>query len=271
MTIGTPGSVSIAEIEDARAAIAGSVRQTPLWPSRTLSDLVGVPVSLKCEQMQLTGSFKARGAMNFVRQLGPSMTGLVAASAGNHAQGVALAGTARGLPVTVVMPAAAPLAKVMAARAYGARVILQGASLEDARTEALQIASREGRLYVPPFDDDAVIAGQGTIGLEILEQHPDVQEVLVPAGGGGLLSGIATAIKARRPGVRVVGVQAAAMNGICRSLESGTASTAPSRRTIADGVAVAGPSERTFAIIRDNVDEVVSCSEEAIAHAIVLL
>jgi threonine dehydratase len=249
------------------------VRLTPLWPSATLEHQLGVPVFLKCEQMQRTGSFKIRGATNFVRLLaeGGHKGGLVAASAGNHAQGVALAGSERGIDVTVVMPASAPLAKVVAARGYGARVVLHGTSLEEARAEAQAIAAREGRLYVPPFDDDHVIAGQGTVGLEILDQAPDVEEILVPAGGGGLLAGIAVAVKARRPDVRVIGVQASAMDGICQSFSAHrVVHTAPAR-TIADGVAVDGPSERTFALIERYVDEMVSVSDEAIAHAIVLL
>jgi threonine dehydratase len=265
--------VTLAAIIEAREAIASSIHETPTWPSRMLSELTGVPVFLKCEQLQRAGSFKIRGATNFVRQLSTAdaARGLVAASAGNHAQGIALAGRSRGIHVTVVMPAAAPLAKVNATKGYGAKVILHGASLEEARGEARAVAEREGRIYVPPFDDDAIIAGQGTVGLEILEQVPDVEEVLVPAGGGGLLGGIAVAITAKRPGVRVIGVQAAAMNGIVRSRAAGRALQMAHARTIADGVAVAGPSDRTFALIEQYVDDLVVCSEEAIAHAMVLL
>lgn len=266
-------AVSLASIRAARAAIEPNIRVTPVWPSATLERIAGVPVSLKCEQMQLTGSFKIRGAANYVSRLPAEARerGLVAASAGNHAQGVALAGSNAGIDVTVVMPASAPLAKVSAARGYGARVVLHGASLEAARGRAVAIAEREGRLYVPPFDDDAIISGQGTVGLEILEQAPDVEEVLVPTGGGGLLAGVATAIKEQRPGVRVVGVQAAAMDGVVQSLAARRPVTAPSARTIADGVAVAGPSARTFALIERYVDDVVAVTDEAIAHAIVLL
>ncbi len=268
----TPG-VTLAGIEAARTAIAGSVRLTPLWPSLRLERIAGVPVRLKCEQNQVTGSFKIRGATNFVRKLSMADRGrgLVAASAGNHAQGVAVAGTNAGVAVTVVMPVTAPLAKVGAARDYGAKVVLHGSSLEEARREAFAIAEREGQVYVPPFDDDAVIEGQGTAGLEILEQWPDVEEILVPAGGGGLLAGIAVAAKGRKPGVRVVGVQAGAMDGICRSFEKHHVIATAPERTIADGVAVAGPSPRTFALIEKYVDDMVSCSEAAIAHAIVLL
>lgn len=267
-----PG-VSIEQIEEARAAIASSIRETPLWPSLTLGAITGAPVWLKCENLQLTGSFKIRGATNYVRLLSDdeARQGLVAASAGNHAQGVALAARNRGIDAVVVMPTSAPLAKVNACREYGARVVLHGASLEEARGEANRIAEQDGRRYVPPFDDDAVIAGQGTIGLELLDQYGDFDEVIVPAGGGGLIAGIATAIKARRPGVRIIGVQSAAMDGLCQSFQQHHLVTTPAARTIADGVAVAGPSERTLAIIKRHVDEVVSVSDEAIAHAIVML
>jgi threonine dehydratase len=270
---GTVPSVSLADIRRAREAIAGSIRLTPVWPSLTLEALLGVPVLLKCEHMQRTGSFKIRGAANFVHGLSSEdrRRGLVAASAGNHAQGVALAGSEAGISTRVVMPSTAPLAKVSAARAYGAEVVLAGTSLEDARAAALRIAAEDGRVYVPPFDDDAVIAGQGTVGLEILEQAPEAAEILVPAGGGGLLAGVAVAVKSLRPGVRVLGVQAAAMDGIARSVVSHRLVTAPSRRTIADGVAVSGPSARTFALVERYVDGVVSCSDEAIARAILLM
>lgn len=269
----TPEAASQATIADARTALAPQVRLTPLWPLTVPAPGLDVPLLLKCENLQLTGSFKVRGALNFVRQLDDAAAarGLIAMSAGNHAQGVALAGAARGIPVTIVMPESAPLAKVNATRALGARVVIHGAALDDARAEAQAIAAREGRIFVPPFDDGAVIAGQGTVGLELLDQAPDVEEVLVPAGGGGLLAGIAVAVKSLRPDVRVVGVQSAAMDGVRRSFAAGRVVTTPPARTIADGVAVAGPSERTFALIQRHVDEVIAVPDEAIAHAIVLL
>jgi len=265
--------VSLELILEARAALTGQYRVTPMWPLTVLEQQLGVPILLKCEHMQRTGSFKIRGALNFVRGLDDTQAkrGLIAASAGNHAQGVALAGTTRGISVTVVMPVSAPLAKVTAAKGFGAKVLLHGNSLEEARGEAMAIAEREGRIYVPPFDDDAIIAGQGIAGLEILEQAPEVEEILVPAGGGGLLAGIATAVKTSRPDIRVVGVQAAAMDGIVQSLDGHRPITTPPVRTIADGVAVAGPSNRTFELIERYVDDVVSVTDEAIAHAIVLL
>ena len=232
----------------------------------------GVPVTLKCEHMQRAGSFKIRGALNFVRLLDRSQVrGLVTASAGNHAQGVALAGSAASLPVTVVMPVFAPLAKITATQGYGAKVELRGNSLEEARAEALSIAAKDGLIYVPPFDDDAIIAGQGTLGLEVLEQVPDLREILVPTGGGGLLAGVAVAVKSLRPEVKVIGVQASAMDGVCRSFRAHQVETSTPRRTIADGVAVAGPSARTFALIERYVDDMVSCTDDQIAHAMLLL
>ncbi len=265
--------VTLQSIREAREAIRGLVRVTPLMPTETLSGLAGVETLLKCEQFQRTGSFKARGAANFVHLLSSERApgGLVAASAGNHAQGIALAGARKGISVTVVMPVIAPLAKVNAARGYGATVVLAGLSLDEARKEAMAIAEREGRLYVPPFDDDAIIAGQGTVGLEILEQAPDVREVLVPAGGGGLLAGVALAIKESGADVRVVGVQSAVMDGIVQSLAAGRPTPVPPNRTIADGVAVAAPSQRTLDIISRYVDEVIAVPDEAIARAIVML
>jgi threonine dehydratase len=244
-----------------------------VWPSLTLGRIAGVPVSLKCEQMQLTGSFKIRGAVNFMASLSAAerQSGVVAASAGNHAQGVALAGRNLGVDVTVVMPQTAPLAKVAGARGYGARVVLAGRSLEEARDEAERIVDLEGRIYVPPFDDDRVIAGQGTIGLELLRQAPEAEEFLVPAGGGGLISGIALAIKASRPKIRIIGVQTEAMDGVRQSFFAHARVETPHRDTIADGVAVGGPSDRTLEIIERCVDDVVCVSDEAIARAIVLL
>ncbi|MFN0148242.1 MAG: pyridoxal-phosphate dependent enzyme [Dehalococcoidia bacterium] len=169
------------------------------------------------------------------------------------------------------MPVFAPLAKVTAAEGYGARVILKGNSLEEARAEAMAIAAAEGSVHVPPFDDDRIIAGQGTLGLELLDQEPDLAEVLIPAGGGGLLGGVALALKESNPRIRVIGVQSAAMDGIVRSRLAGRPAAAPPLRTIADGVAVAGPSERTFALVQRYVDDVVSVPDDAVARAIVLL
>jgi threonine dehydratase len=267
-----PG-VTIEAIREAAGALRGQVRETPVWPLHVPTPGPDIDVLLKCEHLQLTGSFKVRGALNFVRQLSESdaRRGLVAMSAGNHAQGVALAARSRAIDATIVVPTSAPLAKITATRALGARVLIAGASLEEARNEAFAIAEREGRIFVPPFDNDAIIAGQGTVGLEIAQQAPEASEVLVPAGGGGLLSGIALALKAVNPGIRVIGVQTSAMDGIVQSFSAHSVRSVASHRTIADGVAVAGPSERTLALISRHVDEMVSVPDEAIAHAIVHL
>lgn len=262
------------EIRAARERIAGRVRFTPMQPSTLQERLAGAPVFLKCENLQRTGSFKLRGAMNMLATLPQDASargGVVAASAGNHAQGVAFAASEFGLPATVVMPRAAPLAKQRATRDYGAEVLLHGDSLAEAIAKAEEIAAERGATFVPPFDHPLIVAGQGTLGLEILDQVPDVETVLVPAGGGGLLAGVAAAVKHARPEVRVIGVQTAAMPGIVRSLEDGVPRALEARRTIADGVAVAGPSELTLDLIRRYVDDVVTVSEERIAEAIVLL
>lgn len=265
--------VTLRAIQEAREALAGVARLTPVWPSLSLEEETGAPVLLKCEQMQRSGSFKVRGALNFVHHLAADerQRGIVAASAGNHAQGIALAGGRRGISVLVVMPQTTPLSKVSATRRYGAEVVLHGSSLAEAQNHALELAASSGAVYASPFDDDAVIAGQGTVGLEILEQVPDVAEILVPAGGGGLLGGIACAVKSLRPDVRVIGVQSAAMDGIVRSRALGEPVSTAARRTVADGVAVPGPSARTYALVQRYVDDVVSCTEEQIVHALLFL
>ena len=264
-------SVTPGEIEAARDRIAEFVRLTPTVASQTLTERVGAPVTLKLENLQRTGSFKVRGANNVLASLESPPAGVIAASAGNHAQAVALAASQRGIAATVVMPAGAPAAKQQACRSYGATVELVEGSLAAAQTHA-RAATEERRLfYIPPYDAPAIVAGQGTLGLELLEQAPDLGTVLVPAGGGGLLAGVAVAIKSRRPDARVIGVQASAMNGIVESLNATTPVAVLPRHTIADGVAVAGPSELTLGLIREYVDDVIDVSEEAIARAIVFL
>ena len=264
-------SVTPGEIEAARDRIAEFVRLTPTVASQTLTERVGAPVTLKLENLQRTGSFKVRGANNVLASLESPPAGVIAASAGNHAQAVALAASQRGIAATVVMPAGAPAAKQQACRSYGATIELVEGSLAAAQTHA-RAATEERRLfYIPPYDAPAIVAGQGTLGLELLEQAPDLGTVLVPAGGGGLLAGVAVAIKSRRPDARVIGVQASAMNGIVESLNATTPVAVLPRHTIADGVAVAGPSELTLGLIREYVDDVIDVSEEAIARAIVFL
>ena len=233
--------VTLADIEGAREVIADVALRTPMEGARWLSDLVDGPVSLKCENLQRTGSFKIRGAYLRISRLSAEerANGVVAASAGNHAQGVALAATTLGIRSTVFMPEGAPIPKEKATRAYGADVRFHGRYLEDALVEARRFAAETGAVLIHPFDHADVVAGQGTAGLEILEQRPDVKTVIVPTGGGGLLAGIAIAIKASRPDVRVIGVQAEGAAAFPGSLRQGAPVPLASMTTMADGIAVA--------------------------------
>lgn len=263
-------SVTLADIEAARRRCAAIVRDTPLWPSIALTERLGVPVVLKCENMQRTGSFKIRGATNMIALRSDGAAGIVAASAGNHAQGVALAASEAGLPATVFMPSTAPLAKQQATTAYGAAIELVDGPLSECQERAIARADDQGLLYVPPYDATEVVAGQGTLGLEVAEGCAELDTVLVPAGGGGLLAGVAVAVKALHPRARVIGVQSAAMPGIVESRRIGSARAVEAVQTIADGAAVAGPSPLTFELIERYVADVITVSEEAIARAIVL-
>ena len=263
--------VTIEAIEAARERVRKFVRITPTIASQALTDRAGAPVTLKLENLQRTGSFKVRGANNMLASLDVLPPGVVTASAGNHAQAVALAATQRGIASTVVMPVSAPAAKQQACRGYGATVELIEGSLAACQTRARELAAERGLLYIPPYDAPEIIAGQGTLGLELLEQEPEIGTILVPAGGGGLLAGVAIAVKSQRPDVRVIGVQSTAMNGIVASLGAGAPVAMLPRDTIADGVAVAGPSELTLRLIERYVDDVVDVDEESIARAIVFL
>lgn len=264
-------TVTAADIEAARTRISEFVRLTPTIPSQALFDRTGLPVTLKLENLQRTGSFKVRGANNVLASFAEAPNGVIAASAGNHAQAVALAAQQRGIPATVVMPQTAPAAKQQACRGYGAKIELVEGSLATAQARARDLAEERGLFYIPPYDAAAVVAGQGTLGLEVVEQVPDLETVIVPAGGGGLLAGVAIAVKSQRPQARVIGVQTSAMNGIVESLRAETPVLVVPRHTIADGVAVAGPSELTLGLIREYVDDVVDVSEESIAQAVVFL
>jgi threonine dehydratase len=263
-------------LDDIRAAaqnLRGVAHRTPVERSETFSQWAGCDVFLKFENQQRTGSFKIRGAYTKLRSLTDEQraAGVIAPSAGNHAQAVAFAARSAGVPATVYMPGAASLAKVGATEGYGARVELVGDSVDDAVAAAQQEAARNGVTLVHPFDDPAVITGQGTVGLEILEDVPDVDTVVVPLGGGGLLSGIACAIKAQRPQVRVVGVEAAGCAPYVSSLEKGEIEPVHQTTTIADGIAVKRPGELTFALIRELVDDVVTVTDAEIGQAIVHL
>ena len=221
----------------------------------------------------MTGSFKERGAANRLLQLSADERGrgVVTASAGNHGLAVALHAARLGVPATIVMPEWAPLIKVTSARRHGAEVILHGENFDEARACASEVSAARGRVMVPPFDDDAVIAGQGTLGLELLEQCPEMDAVIVPVGGGGLIAGVALAVKARRPGARVIGVQSEAFPSMRRALDEGRRVEVPAAATIADGIAVRVVATRTLDVARALVDTVVTVSEEEIANAILLL
>jgi threonine dehydratase len=256
-TEATSNAVGAAEIERAAKTIADHVRDTPLLPARELSKRVGAPVWLKAENLQRTGSFKVRGAINKVASLEPEQLacGLVAASAGNHAQAVAVAARSRDADAEVVMPSNAPLAKVEAVRGYGATIRFVDGGYDRAAAVAREVAEREGRTLIEPFDDPVVIAGQGTVGFEIAEQAPGATTVVVPIGGGGLAAGVALGFKARRPQGRVVGVVAERR----------------ARGTICDGIAVKRPGVVTGPLLDAHLDEVVSVSDDEVAEAMVLL
>ncbi|MEU6645804.1 threonine ammonia-lyase [Saccharomonospora sp. NPDC046836] len=264
--------VSLERIQQARTLLEGVVRRTPMEHARDLERLHGGPVHLKCENLQRTGSFKIRGAYTRIHGLSEAerARGVVAASAGNHAQGVALAAALLGIKSTVFMPERAPLPKLAATRGYGAEVHLHGATLEEALAEAIAFAERTGAVFIHPFDHEDIIAGQGTVGLEILEQVPDVATVLVSTGGGGLVGGVASAIKAVKPGVQLVGVQAEAAAAFPASLAAGKPVRLASTQTMADGIAVGQPGPLTLAHVSSLVDEVVTVSEEGLSRAVLL-
>ncbi len=258
------------DVAAAAALLSGVARRTPLEHSRALAERVGGPVWLKCENLQHTGSFKFRGAYTRLSRLTDDerARGVVAASAGNHAQGVALAARMLGVRATVFMPETAPLPKVAATRGYGADARLAGADLTDALAAAVAHAEETGAVFIHPFEHPDVIAGQGTVGLEVLDQCPDVATVVVCTGGGGLVSGVAVAVKERRPDVRVVAVQAEAAAAFPGSLAAGRPVALAGMATMADGIAVGSPGDMTFAHVRDLVDEVRTVSEEDLSRAL---
>jgi threonine dehydratase len=263
-------TVTLADIQAARRVLRGVISATPILADERLSEELGARVFLKAENTQRSGSFKIRGAYNTISRLAPDERerGVIAHSAGNHAQGVALAARLIGIPATIVMPERAPLTKVAATRRHGAEVVLHGATFDDAGAFARELQQERGLTYVHAFNDERVIAGQGTIGLEIVEALPDMTLLVVPIGGGGLISGIATAVKALMPDVRIVGVQAAGCAPVPASLAAGEPITAATARTIADGIAVKRPGDLTLPIIHALVDAVVTVDDDEIARAI---
>ena len=260
------------DIVAARELLSDVISPTPMLYSRVLSESVGGPVYLKCENLQRTGSFKVRGAYTRIARLSDAerARGVVAASAGNHAQGVAFAAGLLGAAATVVMPERAPLPKVEATRAYGARVILHGATVEEDLIEALKFAAETGAVFIHPFDHPDIVAGQGTLGFEIIEQCPGVRTVLVPVGGGGLAAGVTVAVQSLDPAVRVVGVQAEAVPGMVESVSSGAPVQVVGSPTMADGIAVQRPGDLPFQILAASGGRVVAVSEAALARALLL-
>ena len=267
----TKSLVDLDEIDQARRRLQGVAVTTPLDRSRALSEHVGGPVFIKCENLQRTGSFKIRGAYNRIVRLDERQkaAGVVAASAGNHAQGVALAASIAGAPATVFMPAAASLPKVEATKRYGAEVVLTGKDFGAAFDAATEFTTSKGLTFVHPFDHPDIIAGQGTVGCEIFEQLRDVKTVVVPVGGGGLIAGVGAAVKALSPTTRVVGVQAKGAASFAASLEQGSPVSLEKMSTIADGIAANRPGELTLAHVREHVEQIVEVSDEAIAEALV--
>ena len=265
--------VTFADIEAARTRIRDAVFNSPCAYTETLSKRTGTKLWLKLENLQMTGSFKERGAANKLLSMTPEerARGVITASAGNHAQGVAYHAQRLGVAATIVMPEGTPLIKVSSTRGFGARVVLFGANYDDACEHAHELEAREGQLYLHPFDDAMVIAGQGTIGLELLEQNPYLEAVVVAVGGGGLAAGIACAIKEVNPKIKVYGVEAKVLASMRAALDAHGPVTLPPARTIADGIAVRTVAQRTWQMVDRYVDDVVLVDEEEIAEAILML
>jgi threo-3-hydroxy-L-aspartate ammonia-lyase len=260
----------IDRIRDAAQRIRPYIHRTPLLPSRSLSERAGVEIRLKCENLQRAGSFKIRGAMNALLQLSPDQRkgGVVAFSSGNHAQGVALAAKTLGIPATIVMPENSVKTKVEATKAYGAEVVSAGVTAATRDTVAREIAEKKGAAVIPPFDDERIIAGAGTVGLEIVEEWPDVASIIVPLGGGGLLSGTAMGSTSLKPQVEVYGVEPAAGNDGEQSFHSGRIVSIQPPNTIADGARTLSIGQRNFAIIRERVKNVVSVDDDVLLETV---
>lgn len=266
-------AVTLADIEAARERVRDAVYYSPCAHSRTLSGLTGQEIYLKLENLQMTGAFKERGALNRISLLTPAQAarGVMAASAGNHAQGVAYHATRRGIRSTIVMPEPTPMVKVNATRGFGAEVILHGANYDEAYAEARRRCDADGSTFIHPFDDADVIAGQGTIGLELLEQVEDLEAVVVPIGGGGLIGGIGCAVKSLRPSVRVIGVQTARLPSMQAALDACKPVAIDAATTIGDGIAVRRAGEKTLPLVQKYVDDIVTVEEDEIAAAILVL
>ena len=266
-------TVTFQMIVEAARNFRNIIKETDFCYSESLSDLTGGEVYLKLENLQQSGSFKIRGAYNKMIHLSDEekACGVVASSAGNHAQGVAISATKLGIKSTIVMPKSAPFAKIYATRKYGGEVVLEGEVYDEAYQKALEIKEATGATFVHPFNDPYVIAGQGTIGLELLKEQPDLDVILVPIGGGGIASGIALAVKSINPNIKVIGVQTKNAPSMYESVRSGHIESIPVNKTIADGIAVGRPGDLTFPLIQQYVDEIVPVSETEISQAFLLL
>jgi threonine dehydratase len=266
-------SLTLSDILTARERLRDSIYYTPCPHSQMLTALTGQQIYLKLENLQMTGSFKERGALNRIAVLTPQQAsrGVIAASAGNHAQGVAYHATKRAIRSLIVMPLTTPLVKVTATREFGAEVLLHGANYDEAFAEAMRLCDEQGLTFIHPFDDTDVMAGQGTIGLELLEQVPQLDAVVVPIGGGGLIGGIACAIKESRPSIRIVGVQTARLPSMAVAVEAHEPITIEPATTIADGIAVRRAGKLTLPVVEKYVDEIVTVDEDEIASAILML
>jgi threonine dehydratase len=266
-------TVVLEDVKKAYNTLKGSVKRTALADCPALSEITGNEVYLKLENLQKTGSFKIRGALNKISNLteDEKSKGVIASSAGNHAQGVALGAKAMGIKATIVMPKNAPLAKISATRGYGAEVILHGPVYDDAYEKACEIQKATGATFIHPFDDECVIAGQGTVALEILEDLKDVDVIVVPVGGGGLLAGIAVAVKSINPDIKVIGVEASNAASMKAAIQKGYVHGIKTNATIADGIAVRKAGELTYGLIKEYVDEIVTVTESEIAQAILFL
>ena len=268
---------TLADFESARAVVRRVAEITPMESSRFLGELLGSPVYLKCENLQRTGSYKIRGAYNLISRLTDEekSRGVVAASAGNHAQGVAFAARELGISATIFMPIGVALPKLQATRNYGAEVVLRGNAVDEALRTAAEFAANTGAVFIPPFDHPDVVAGQGTVGLEMLDQVPELQTVIVPIGGGGLISGVASALKQKFAlqgrAVRIIGVQAENAAPYPLSILNGISTAIKMLPTIADGIAVSKPGILNFEIIKHAVDEIITVSDDDIARAMLVL
>lgn len=266
-------TVNLSDVQRALSRVRASIHVSPCTRSEAFSQITGHNIHLKLENRQRTGAYKERGALNKLLNLPPEKRsqGVIAASAGNHAQAVAYHASKLGIRARIVMPLATPLIKVSATRAYGGEVILHGANYDEAYEQAVLLSAEERLTFVHAFDDDDVIAGQGTLGLELLEQYPDVEAVILPVGGGGLMAGVGCALKESNPGIQVIGVQPARLASLKVALSDGKPVTLPPAVTIADGIAVRRAGERTFPLVQKYADDIVTVEEEEIANAILLL